>query len=180
LTKSKKKTIGVLLDSGSSGDCLFIKKGSIKHISILKRAFLQLWGTSNSTFITDKVGDIEISFVEYSASKMFCLQLDIIEYNSGEQAPLYDLIIGKQTLHNLGLVLDFNEKTIQIDEILLPMRNITNLQFKPSITRAFRHITCLAQEPISTHSSTKRLGEILDSRYEKADLPAISMEIVLA
>jgi hypothetical protein len=55
-----------------------------------------------------------------------------------------DLIIGKQTLHDLGVVLDFKEKTIQIDTILLPMRNISNLQFKPSITRVLRHITCLA------------------------------------
>jgi hypothetical protein len=57
---------------------------------------------------------------------------------------MYDLIIGKQTLQDLGVVLDFKEKTIQrIDEILLLMRNITNLQFKPSITRALRHNTCL-------------------------------------
>jgi hypothetical protein len=74
---------------------------------------------------------------------------------------------------DLGLVLDFKEKTIQIDEILLPMRNIANLQLKPSITRAFRHNTCLAQEPFSTHSTTKHVVEILDARYEKADFPAI-------
>jgi hypothetical protein len=82
------------------------------------------------------VGDIEISFVEYSASKKVCLQLDIVEYNPGDQAPIYDLIIGKQTMHNLGVKLDFQEKTITIGKILLPMRNIVNLQLKPRITRA--------------------------------------------
>ncbi len=81
----------------------------------MKQAVPQLWGTSNGTFNTDKVGDIEISFVKYSASRKDRLQLDIIEYNAGEQAPMYDLIIGKQTLHDLGVVLDFKEKTIQID-----------------------------------------------------------------
>jgi hypothetical protein len=65
----KNKTIRVLLDSGSSGDLLFMKKGSSKRISIVKRVIPQSWGTSNGTFITDKVGDIEISFVDYSASK---------------------------------------------------------------------------------------------------------------
>ncbi len=44
---------------------------------------------------------------------------------------MYDLIIGKQTMHNLGVKLDFQEKTITIDKILLPMRNIANLQLKP-------------------------------------------------
>ncbi len=32
----KNKTIRVLLDSGSSGDLLFMKKGSNKHISVVK------------------------------------------------------------------------------------------------------------------------------------------------
>jgi hypothetical protein len=60
----KNKTIRVLLDSGSSGDLLFMKKGSSKRISVVKRVVPQLWGTSNGTFATDKMGDIEISFVE--------------------------------------------------------------------------------------------------------------------
>ncbi len=105
--KVKNKTIRVLLDSGSSGDLLFMKKGSSKCISIVKRVVTQLWGTFNDTFITDKVGDIEISFVEYSASKKVHLQPDIVEYSPGDQAPMYDLIIGKQTMHNLGVKLDF-------------------------------------------------------------------------
>ncbi len=70
----------------------------------------------------------------------------------------------------------FKEKTIQIDKILLPMRNIANLKLKPSISRALRHNTCLAQEPISTCSTTKRVVEFLDTKYEKADLPAIVSE----
>ncbi len=122
--KVKNKTIRVLLDSGSSGDLLFVKKGFIKHISVVKQVVSQLWGTSNGTFSTDKVGDIEISFVEYSTSKKVCLQLDIVEYDPGRQLPMYDLIINKQTLHDLGVVLYFKEKTIQIDKILLPMRAV--------------------------------------------------------
>ncbi len=142
----------------------------------MKRVVPQSWGTSKGTFVTHTVGDIELSFVEYSASKKVRLHPDIVEYDTGDQAPMYDLIIGKQTMHNLGVVLDFKEKTEQIDKILLPMRNIANLQLKPSITRALRHNACLAQEPISTHSTTKRVLEILDAKYEKADLPDIVRE----
>jgi hypothetical protein len=89
---------------------------------------------------------------------------------------MYDLIIGKQTIHDLGVKLDFQEKTITIDEILLPMRNIVNLQFKPRITRALRENTCFAQEPISTRSATKPMVKFLDAKYEKADLPTIIRE----
>ncbi len=91
----KNKTIRVLLDSGSSGDLLFMKKGSRKRIFVVKQVVPQSWGTSNGTFVTDKVGDIEISFVEYLASNKVCLQLDIVEYSLIDQAPMYDLIIGK-------------------------------------------------------------------------------------
>jgi hypothetical protein len=153
-----------------------MKKGSSKCISVVKRVVPQLWGTSNGTFVTNRVGDIEISFVEYSASKKVCLQPDIAEYSPGDEAPMYDLIIGKQIMHNLGVKLDFQEKTISIDEILLPMRNIANLQLKPRITRALRENTCFAQEPISTRSATKRMVKIFDAKYEKADLPAIIRE----
>ncbi len=96
----KNKTIRVLLNSRSSGDLLFIKKEPSKCISIVKQVVPQSWGTSNGTLVTDRVGNIEISFVEYSASKKVRLQPDIVEYSPGDQAPMYDLIIGKQTMHN--------------------------------------------------------------------------------
>ncbi len=76
---------------------------------------------------------------EYSLSKSVHLTPDTVEYDAGATAPLYDLIIGKQTLHDIGRVLDFREKTITINSILGPTRNIVNLQIKPSVT----------QEPIS-------------------------------
>ncbi len=156
-----------------SGDLLFVRKGSQKYIPTMKRDVPQSWGTSNGTFKMNEVGEVTLSFVEYSLSKSVHLTPDIVEYEAGATAPLYDLIIGKQTLHNIGAVLDFKEKTITIDSILLPMRNIVNLQLKPSVTRALRHNTCQAQELISTRYATKRVIEILDAKYDKADLSAI-------
>jgi hypothetical protein len=102
------------------------------------------------------------------------LCLDIVEYSKGGPLPvLYNLIIGKQTLHDLGAMLDFKERTITIDDILLSMRNINNLQLKPSISRAFKLNSSFAQEPASSHNTTKRIVEILDAKYDKADLPSI-------
>ncbi len=57
--------------------------------------------------MTSKVGNIEIAFVEYSSSKKALIRPDIVEYNPGTDKPMYDLIIGKQTMHDLGVVLDF-------------------------------------------------------------------------
>jgi hypothetical protein len=86
---------------------------------------------------------------------------------------LYDLITGKQTLHDIGAMLDFKERTITIDKILLPMRNMNNLQLKPSVSRVLKLNSIFAQEPESTCNATKRVVEILDAKYDKADLPSI-------
>jgi hypothetical protein len=114
--------------------------------------------------------------MEYLASKKVRLQPDIVEYSPGDQAPMYDLIMDKQTMHDLGVKLDFQERTITIDKILLPMSNIANLQLKPRIIKALRENAHFAQEPISTRSATRRMLKILDAKYEKADLPAIIRE----
>ncbi len=74
----------------------------------------QSWGTSNGTFQTKKVDEIDIFFVEYSTSKSVHLTPDIVEYDAGANAPLYDLydlVIGKQSLHGISAVWDFKEKS---------------------------------------------------------------------
>ncbi len=119
------------------------------------------------------MGEVKLSFVEYSASTKVHLRPDIVEYPRGGPPLLYNLIIGKKTLHDIGAVLDFKERTIDIDEILLPIRNINNLQLKPSISRVLKLNSSFAQEPASTCNATKRVVEILDAKYDKADLPSI-------
>ncbi len=68
-TDSPRKAIRVLLDTGLSGDLLFLEKGSTTCIPVVRRAVPKSWGTSNGTFQTKKVDDVEISFVDYSDSK---------------------------------------------------------------------------------------------------------------
>ncbi len=74
---------------------------------------------------------------------------EIVEYGPGDQAPMYDLILGKQTMHDLGVKLDFQEKAITIDKILLPMRNIVNLQLKPRITGHSEKIPVLLKSQLA-------------------------------
>jgi hypothetical protein len=58
-----------------------LEKGSNKYIPIVSRAVPESWSASNGTFKTKKVGEVELSFVEYSASKKVHLYPDIIEYS---------------------------------------------------------------------------------------------------
>ncbi len=155
-------------------DPLFLEKGSNKYIlPVVSRAVPESCSTSNGTFKTKKVGEVELSFIDYSASEKVHLCPAIVEYPKRGLQPLYDLIIGKQTFHDIGAVLDFKERTITIDDILLPIRNINNLQLKSSISRALKYNSNFAQEPESTRRATKCMVEILDTKYDKADLPSI-------
>jgi hypothetical protein len=82
------KTIRVLLDTGSSGDLLFLKKGSNKYIPVVNKAVPESWSTFNGTFKTKKVGEVELSLINYSASKKVHLRPDIVEYPKGGPKPL--------------------------------------------------------------------------------------------
>ncbi len=58
----------------------------------MKRATEQLCGTSKRHLSSEKVGVIDISYTEYSARKSVKPTPDIVEYEVGAQASLYDLI----------------------------------------------------------------------------------------
>jgi hypothetical protein len=74
-------------------------------------------------------------------------------------------------------VLDFKAKTITIDEIILPMRNINYLQ-GASMLCALKLNNSLAMEPLSTQVATKRATQILDSKYKKQISSQLSKTIV--
>jgi hypothetical protein len=119
--------VQVLLDKGSDGNLVFVNKDKPMLLRYLKRLVPQLWNTSNGICQTKHKARIELNLFEYSDSKKFYSEPDVVEYNKGSK-PKYDLILGTYTMKELGIMLDFKAKTITIDEIILPMRNINHLQ----------------------------------------------------
>ena len=81
-------------------------------------------------------------------------------------------------MKELGIVLDFRTKEITLDEISLPMRDINKLSARAQIEKSWSLNNSIFQEntkePQSTLKATKRLIQILDAKYEKADLRAIT------
>jgi hypothetical protein len=137
-----------------------------------KRLVPQLWNTSNGRFQTTQKAEIELNFFEYSNSKRYLMAPDIVEYNKINK-PQNGIILGVKTMKEYGIILDFKDKMITVDEVKLPMRNINNLQGS-STTRAIRLSNhSLAMEPQSTQDATKRVTRILDAKYQKADLQSI-------
>jgi hypothetical protein len=163
--------VRVLLDSGSDGDLVFVDKDKPMLLPSSKRLVPQLWNTSNGMFQTTKKAEIELNFFEYSDSKRYLAELDIVKYDKNNR-PQYDLILGVKTMKKYGIILDFKDKMITVDEVKLPMQNINNLQGSSTL-RALKLNHSLAMEPQSTQDATKLVTQILDAKYKKANLQAI-------
>jgi hypothetical protein len=80
---------------------------------------------------------------------------------------VFDLIIGCNSMENLGIVMDFKTKSITIDDIILPMRNIAKLTAKSTVKEAWAISNALAHEPTSTELATQRAVKILDANFKK-------------
>ena len=84
---------------------------------------------SNGSFQTNGRGKLRLNFFEYSANREYIIQPDIVEYDKHHMTkPGFDLILGCNTMKELGIILDFWTKEIAIDEISPPMRDIKNLR----------------------------------------------------
>jgi hypothetical protein len=104
---------------------------------------------------------------------MFYGELDVVKYNK-DSKPQYNHILGTETMKDLVVILNFKDKMITIDEIILPMRNINNLTgSSSSILCALKHNHSLAMEPQSTQDATQCALQILDAKYSKADLQSV-------
>jgi hypothetical protein len=81
----------------------------------------------NGIFQTKCKARIELKFFEYSHNNKFYSEPDVVEHDKGSK-PQHDLILGTETMKELGITLDLKAKMITIDEIILPMRYINCLR----------------------------------------------------
>jgi hypothetical protein len=108
--------VQVLLDSGSNSDLVFVDKDKPMLLPSSKRLVPHLWNTSNGMFQTKQKAKIELNFFEYSNSKRYLAAPYIVEYDKIDK-PRYDLILGVKTMEKNGIILDFKDKMITIDEV---------------------------------------------------------------
>ena len=171
-TSKGNKAWCALLDSGSNGDLLTIRTKDLKNIPHKNRHAPERYETSNGTFKTTKVGRVDVLFPEFSSSKIFSLTPDIIEIeDENAREPMFDLIIGTETLAKFGVVLDFTKQAITVDKVENPMRPLNAYSRHNRSTFAREEL-----EPISTRDQTSRAVEYLDAQYEKADLTKVIHE----
>ena len=125
------------------------------HFPYLTRQVPNSWHTSTGSFLTKGRSKISLRVFEYSKSKEYLVTPDVVEYDKKKMTkPMYDLILGFQTMKELGIVLDFRTKEITIDEIILPMRDINSLTTS-KLESTWTLNNSMAQEPQSMHEATQ-------------------------
>jgi hypothetical protein len=122
-------------------------------------------------FQTKRKAEIEPNFFEYSNSKRYLAEPDIVKFDRNNK-PQYDLIFVVKTMKKFGIILDFKDKMTTVDEVKLPMQNINYLQGS-STCRVLKLNHSLAMKLHSTQDATKCVMRILDAKYQKADLQSI-------
>jgi hypothetical protein len=113
-------------------------------------------------FQTKRRSEIKLNFFEYSDSKRYLARPDIVEYDKNSK-PQYNLILGVKTMKKYGIIFNFKDKMITIDEVKLPMQNINYLQGSSTL-RALKLDHSLVMKPQSTQEATKRVTWILDAK----------------
>ena len=99
----KQKLVRVLLDSGSDGNLVFVDKDKPMLLPSSKRLVPQSWNTSNGMFQTKRKVEIKLNFFEYSDSKRYLAEPDIVEYEKIIK-PQYDLILGVKTMQKYCII----------------------------------------------------------------------------
>ena len=95
------------------------------------------------------------------------LMPDIHFIEEGSPSPMYDLIIGLETLVKWKAILNFHDKTLTIDHVALPMQDLHSLDDPKLLNNIYTEST----EPSVSCVATNRVTQILDAKYEKANLP---------
>jgi hypothetical protein len=123
----------------------------------------QSWNTWNGMFQTKRKAEIKLNFFKYSnKSRRYLEEPDIVDYDKNNK-PQYDLILGVKTMKKYGIILDFKDIMITVDEVKFLMQNINYLQGS-STFRVLKLNHSLAMEPHSTQDATKCVTRILDTK----------------
>ena len=92
---------------------------------------------------------------------------DIVDMPAGTSSPVYDLIIGVETMASLGCILDFQNNEITLDGTTLPMRPLRSFMDQKRLNSIFQKF----EEPSVTKALNGRTVKILDVKTRKLTYP---------
>ena len=147
--------VKILLDSGASGTLITAKWA--KKLRQTKAKSVQ-WNTTAGTFVTSSRTKLQFKLPEFHEKR-------VVEYQVHVTKDLgrYDMIIGRDILEELGIDIKFSNNTMEWDDKVVPMKSID-----AEVEDSFH-----AEDSEAMQDATDRIKQILDAKYEPADLDEV-------
>ena len=100
------------------------------------------------------------SLSEFNLKKQICWVFHVDDRSKASST--YDMIIGRDLLGELGIILNFNHKTVTWDTDTIPMKDRGTLNSQNALTEVYLS----ANEPQSLVKELSRSTKILDAEYK--------------
>ena len=123
------------------------------------------WTTKTGKFNTNKTCRVTFSMPQFHKDRDITWTVCVDESPQPNQR--YDMIIGRDLLHELGLILDFNEGKMTWDNAWINMQNPS--LFDEGSIKEFEEELFLMHDPDTTDA--ERIQQIVDAKYNAANLP---------
>ena len=147
--------IKILLDTGASSS--IINKQCVEGLKLDKSKVTE-WRTSAGVFTTNKQVKLNLKLPEFFQNRIITYNVHVTENTS-----TYDMIMGRDMLQELGIQISFGTDSVTWDEVSIPMK-----PFHARIETDY-HI----DDSVAVKEATKRIKQILDAKYEPADLDEV-------
>ena len=114
------------------------------------------WETTNGSFDTTETVETKFILPEFSESTTLTQTFHVCD-----QKMPYDVILGRNTLQQLGIVLDFKDSVIKWNETSVDMKDPTLLNNKSNLNNL-----AFYDEPAHCAESSERAERILDLTFK--------------
>jgi hypothetical protein len=156
-----------LADTGASSSIIleiYTSKDSIKQNIENKTT----WSTMNGQFTTDKTEIVTFLLPEFNLKTQITREFHVDDQS--KPSDTYGMILGRDLRRKLGIILNFNDKTVTWDTDTIPMKDRGCLNSQKSITEIY----LTANELQSLLNEFSRSTKILDAEYKPTILEEVS------
>ena len=167
ITKDKKKEVEklkVLFDSGCSAT--LINKKAVRKLQ-KKQSNKVSWSTKAGTLTTNRTCKIKFSLPEFYPNKEINWKAYVDE--SSKNDCTYDMIIGRDLMHEIGIDILFSTAQLCWDNATIPMKPYKMVTEKT--TEEMEEEILFSSDPNTI--GAERIQEIIDAKYSEANLDKV-------
>jgi Reverse transcriptase (RNA-dependent DNA polymerase) len=164
---SQPQILKILLDTGTSSTIIISK---YTRNLVMRNQAPTTWMTKGGLFTTKSKCLVQFSLPEFYETRVIVWNMHVDESDGPNS---YDMIIGRDLLEHLGFALDFGTMQIAWGTSTVPMRQYESVKENDSYIQYNEMI-----ESPAVKNATTRLRQILDAKYEPADLDKITASCV--